>query len=119
MRWPPYDNRPNADKDYWTLWSYPHRGFQSKDWEDFLGVEKTMEDMKKILGEMLGDKDTKKRMKVMRKHTTLHAKVKRGEKVYNITIEEITPKLSDLPDEIEIEWDDEGAFGEGHEDLTE
>ena len=62
--------------------------------------------MKKILGEMLGDKDTKKRMKVMRKHTTLHAKVKRGEKVYNITIEEITPKLSDLPDEIEIEWDD-------------
>jgi hypothetical protein len=115
MRWPPYDTRQNADKDYWN----PYRGFPTQGLEDFFGVEKTMEDMKKILGEMLGDKDTKKRMKVMRKQTTLHAKVKRGEKVYTITIEEVTPKLSDIPDEIEIEWDDEGAFGEGHADLTE
>ena len=112
--WPPYDNRDKADKDYWN----PYRSFQSKDWDDFFGVERTMEDMKKILGEMLGDKETKKRMKGMRKRTTLHAKVKRGEKVYNITIEEVTPKPSEFPDEIEIDWDDSGSFGKGHKDLT-
>ena len=78
-----------------------------------------MDEMRKILGGMLGDKETKKKMKGMRKRTTLHAKVKRGEKVYNITIEEVTPKPSEIPDEIEIEWNDSGSFGDGHEDLTE
>ena len=113
--WPPYENRDKADKDYWN----PYRGFRSKDWEDFFGVEKTMEDMKKILGEMLGDPETKKKMKGMKKRTTLHARVKRGEKVYKITIEEVTPKPSEVTDEIEIEWDDTGSFGKGHKDLSE
>ena len=72
MRWPPYDNRQNADnKDYWNS----YRDFLSNDWVGFYGVEKTMEDMKKILGEMLGDKDTKKRMKGMQKRTTLQIRL--------------------------------------------
>ena len=112
--WPPYDPKDNERKDYWN----PYRGFSLPN-DDFYGVEKTMDEMRKILGGMLGDKETKKKMKGMRKRTTLHAKVKRGEKVYNITIEEVTAKPSEIPDEIEIEWNDSGSFGDGHEDLTE
>jgi len=111
--WPPYDPNDSKRKDYWN----PYRGLNFPT-DDFFGIEKTMEEMKKILGEMLGDKETKKKMKGMRKRTTLHAKVKRGEKVYKISIEEITPKPSEIPDEIEIEWDDSGSFGKGHKDLT-
>jgi hypothetical protein len=40
-------------------------------------------------------------------------------RVYKITVEDITPKPEETPDEISIEWDESGAFSGSHEDLTE
>ena len=84
-------------------------------------TQNLIDDLKKALKDILNDKDAKTKMNKMKKTETLRANVKRGNKVFRITIENITPKPSEVPDEVEIEWNPKeptGKFGP-HEDLTE
>jgi len=112
--WPPYEPRDDDKKNPYRPYGNPFN------WEDILDRnDKTMREMRKILSAFLSDDDSKKKMNKMKKRTTLKAKVKRGNKVYQVTVEEITPKPSEIPDEVSIEWDNNSSFGEGHEDLTE
>jgi hypothetical protein len=115
--WPPYEPRDDDNKNPYRPYGSPSR---KSPWDDiFDNTDKTMREMRKILSAFLSEDDSKKKMNKMKKRTTLKAKVKRGNKVYQVTVEEITPKPSEIPDEVTIEWDDQNSFGEGHEDLTE
>ena len=44
--------------------------------------------------------------------------VMKNGKVYKITVENITPKPEEIPEEIEINWNNSHDFG-NHEDITE
>ena len=104
-------------------WRYPfddeynNNPFRHRKPQNF--VTDLMKEMEEILKDLLKDEGVNEKMNKMSRKTTLKATVKRGNKVYNITIDEVTPKVSEIPDEIIIEWDKDGGFGEGHEDLKE
>lgn len=100
----PFENNPNN----------PFRPRKSKNY-----MTEIMREMEELLKDLLNDSGVNSKMKKMKKKTTLNATVKRGNKVYRITIDEITPPKSETPDEISIEWDEDGGFGSGHDDLKE
>jgi len=113
--YPPYEPRDDPNKNN------PYRPYGTPfSWDDiFSPTDNTMREMRRILSGFLSNDESKDKMKKMKKRTTLKAKVKRGNKEYLVTVEEVTPKPSEKPDEVTIEWDDTASFGEGHEDLTE
>lgn len=82
-------------------------------------LTRNMRDMEKILKAFLGDTESTERMNNLSSRNSLKATVKRNGKVYKITVEDITPKPEEIPDEISIEWDDSTEFKGSHEDLTE
>jgi len=99
-------------------------------WDDFLNLynndyyrpfslNRSMRDIEKIFKSFIDDSEAKDRMSNLSPRNTLRATVKRGGRVYKITVEDITPKPEETPDEISIEWDESGAFSGSHEDLTE
>lgn len=99
-------------------------------WDDFFNLynndfyrprslNRSMKEIEKIFKAFVNDDETKDRMSNLSARNTLKATVKRNGKVYKITVEDITPKPEEIPDEISIEWDESGAFSGGHEDLTE
>ena len=117
MRGPyaPYDKDDKRRQNPYSPFGTPSDWFPVSD----PVTDEIMKEMKRILKSLLNDSNSKKKMKDMKKRTTLKATVKRGEKKYRITIEEITPKPSEVPDEIKIEWDSDKSFGKGHKDLKE
>ena len=78
-----------------------------------------LEEFEKLLKEVLNDLGFQEKMTSLDKETVLNAKVRKGERLYKITIENITPEVEEDEESIEIEWDTEGGFGDGHEDLKE
>jgi hypothetical protein len=106
----------------WHNWDYPvennpNNPFRPRKSKNYM--TEIMREMEKLLKDLLNDSGVNSKMKKMKKKTTLNATVKRGNKVYRITIDEITPPKSETPDEISIEWDEDGGFGSGHNDLKE
>ncbi len=116
-RWiPPYYIMSNWKDPFDNDYNYPNPFRPGKPRNFITDLMKEMED---ILKDLLNDESVNEKMNKMNRKATLKATVKRGNKVYNIIIDEVTPDASEIPDEIIIEWDKDGGFGDGHEDLKE
>jgi len=106
----------------WNNWKNPfeddyYKRFNPRQPNKFMND--IMREMEDLLKEFLNEDGVNKKMKKMGRKTTLKATVKRGNKVYSVIINDITPDSTEIPDEISIEWDEDGGFGNGHDDLKE
>ena len=81
-------------------------------------ISKSMKDMENLFRQFLDADETKTKMDNLGERATLTATVKKNGKVYKITVENITPKPEEIPEEIEINWNNSHDFG-NHEDITE
>ena len=112
----------NRRNPFDSFFNYPPYDRDNSPWKNpYKQVDDIASELRKVLNDILNNGEAKTKMNKLNKRSTLRANVKRGNKVFRITIENITPKPSEMPDEIEIEWDPDNAENPNgsHEDLTE